>query len=203
MDIYYAAEKSGQNEIVIERSRFITSCAYVESEEDARAFVSSVKKKYGDATHNCYAYVAEFGNVTKSSDDGEPSGTAGVPILEVIKNKKLVNTCVVVTRYFGGIKLGAGGLVRAYSKSAQEALDFCGIRKFVLCDLYKISISYDKINVFNRDVTPKCQGVLSIDYGESVTFSVAVTKSGYKPFIDSLKASFYDLEPLKYGEEYF
>ena len=123
MDSYFAVAFNTENEIVIERSRFITHVFYVETEKDAKDALSAIKKKYQDATHNCYAFVTDFGLTSRSSDDGEPSGTAGAPIMEVLKNQKLINTLVVVTRYFGGIKLGAGGLVRAYGKSASEALD--------------------------------------------------------------------------------
>ena len=121
---YISVSGEHVTEKVIERSRFITTSAHAEGEEEARAFVARVSAKYKDATHNCYAYIADsVGNFPRFSDDGEPSGTAGMPMLEVIKNKKLFCTAVVVTRYFGGIKLGAGGLVRAYSGSVAQNLD--------------------------------------------------------------------------------
>ena len=111
-------------EKVIERSRFVTTSFHAEGEEQARAFIARMCEKYGDATHNCYAYIADqTGSAPRFSDDGEPGGTAGMPILEVIKNKKLFCTAVVVTRWFGGIKLGAGGLVRAYSGCTAENLE--------------------------------------------------------------------------------
>ena len=105
----------------IEKSEFITTSRHVWGEDQAREFVSEVKANYPDATHNCYAFVADnLGNFLRFSDDGEPQGTAGMPILEVLKTNCLYETAIVVTRYFGGIKLGAGGLVRAYSGSAAE-----------------------------------------------------------------------------------
>ncbi len=107
---------------MIQKSRFIGYVKRVETEEDAQAFVQEIKKKHHDATHNCSAYmVGEHNQVQKANDDGEPSGTAGVPILEVLKKKDLKDTAVVVTRYFGGIKLGAGGLIRAYSSTTSQA----------------------------------------------------------------------------------
>ncbi|MDE7300610.1 MAG: YigZ family protein, partial [Clostridia bacterium] len=110
-------------EKVIEKSRFIATSRHVDGEEEAKAFIDEVRARYKDATHNCYAYVADDkGNFLRFSDDGEPQGTAGMPILEVIKNCNLKQTAVVVTRYFGGIKLGAGGLVRAYAGAAAENL---------------------------------------------------------------------------------
>lgn len=114
----------GSQEIVIKKSRFIGHARPVESEEEAIAFIEELKKKYWDATHNCSAYmIGERDEYQKASDDGEPSGTAGKPILEVIKHRALKNVAVVVTRYFGGIMLGAGGLVRAYNDGAVAGID--------------------------------------------------------------------------------
>ena len=111
-------------EKIIEKSRFITTSRRVESEAAAKEFIAEISKKYSDATHNCYAYICDrLGNFLRFSDDGEPQGTAGMPILEVIKSKRLSEVAVVVARYFGGIKLGAGGLLRAYSGCAAENLD--------------------------------------------------------------------------------
>lgn len=120
---FLCLRKEGRAEFEIERSRFIGRAVRVRNEDEAKAFLLDLKKKESGATHNCYAYVADrAGNLLRFSDDGEPSGTAGMPILEVIRARKLVETLVTVTRYFGGIKLGAGGLVRAYSRAASEAL---------------------------------------------------------------------------------
>lgn len=117
----------GSREIVIRKSRFIGHARPVESEEEAVAFIEEIKKKHWDATHNCSAYVVgERDEWQKASDDGEPSGTAGKPILEVIKHRGLKNVAVVVTRYFGGILLGAGGLVRAYTEGAAAAIEAAG-----------------------------------------------------------------------------
>lgn len=117
----------GSREIVIRKSRFIGHARPVESEEEAVAFIEEIKKKHWDATHNCSAYVVgERDEWQKASDDGEPSGTAGKPILEVIKHRGLKNVAVVVTRYFGGILLGAGGLVRAYTEGAVAGIEAAG-----------------------------------------------------------------------------
>ncbi|WP_256760722.1 YigZ family protein [Cohnella sp. WQ 127256] len=121
---YATVRQYGSQEIVIKKSRFIGHAKPVESDEEAVAFIEELKKKYWDATHNCSAYmVGERDQFQKALDDGEPSGTAGKPILEVIKNRGLKNVVVVVTRYFGGIMLGAGGLVRAYTDGAVAGLD--------------------------------------------------------------------------------
>jgi uncharacterized YigZ family protein len=123
VDEYKTLLKAGNDEIIIERSRFIGYAAPVSSEEEAMEFIDKIKNQHKDATHNVTAYVVGLHNeVQRYNDDGEPAGTAGVPILEVLKKEDLRNTVVVVTRYFGGIKLGAGGLIRAYTRGAKIAV---------------------------------------------------------------------------------
>ena len=118
---YFTVKGYGEHEIIIEKSRFICYVSRATTEEEAQSFIQNIKKKHWDATHNCSAYlIGAHDQIQKANDDGEPSGTAGVPMLEVLKKRKLKDTVVVVTRYFGGIKLGAGGLIRAYSKSTSE-----------------------------------------------------------------------------------
>lgn len=124
MSNYKSIHKYGRDEIIINKSRFIGTAMPVDSEEQAIEFIESIRKEYKDATHNCYAYViGENKNIQRYADAGEPSGTAGMPILNVINQESLVNVAVVVTRYFGGIMLGAGGLVRAYTKGCKIALE--------------------------------------------------------------------------------
>lgn len=121
---YKSIHKYGRDEIIINKSRFIGTAAPVESEEQAVEFIEKIKKEFKDASHNCYAYViGENKGIQRYSDDGEPSGTAGMPILNVINQENIVNAAVVVTRYFGGVLLGAGGLVRAYTKSCKIGLE--------------------------------------------------------------------------------
>lgn len=129
-----------RNEIVIEKSRFICSLKKVKSEEEAQEFIKAVKKEFWDATHNCSAYLVDD-LAQRSSDDGEPSGTAGIPMLEVLRKNNLTGTAAVVTRYFGGIKLGAGGLVRAYSGSVTGAVKECGLAEKIL--MSRFSFIYD------------------------------------------------------------
>lgn len=132
--------KDFRQEIVIEKSRFICTLKKVHSEVEAQEFIKNIKKEFWDATHNCSAYVIDD-MAQRSSDDGEPSGTAGLPMLEVLRKNKLTNTAAVVTRYFGGIKLGAGGLVRAYTNSVAEAVKGSGIAEKVLVS--RFSFMYD------------------------------------------------------------
>lgn len=136
----YTISRDYRKEIVIEKSRFICSLKKVHSEAEAQEFIKAVKKEFWDATHNCSAYIVDD-LAQRSSDDGEPSGTAGIPMLEVLRKNGLTETAVVVTRYFGGIKLGAGGLVRAYSGSVAGAVKEAGLAQKILLGYY--SFLYD------------------------------------------------------------
>jgi uncharacterized YigZ family protein len=138
--ILFTIVKDFRHEIVIEKSRFICTLKKVQDEAEAQEFIKAIKKEFWDATHNCSAYIVDE-MAQRSSDDGEPSGTAGLPMLEVLRKNKLTNTAAVVTRYFGGIKLGAGGLVRAYTNSVAEAVKATGIAEKVLVS--KFSFMYD------------------------------------------------------------
>ena len=174
-------------EKVIERSRFITTSFHAEGEEQARAFIARMCEKYGDATHNCYAYIADqTGSAPRFSDDGEPGGTAGMPILEVIKNKKLFCTAVVVTRWFGGIKLGAGGLVRAYSGCAAENLESAPKLMYVPCEEYAVTVGYECADACNRYFSQCDCKVSDVSYLSDVTFTVAVKQEGARQFAEGL-----------------
>ena len=172
---------------VIEKSRFITTSAHVEGEEQAKAFVASVAKRYADATHNCYAYICDAaGNFLRFSDDGEPQGTAGMPMLEVLKAKKLVQTAVVVTRYFGGIKLGAGGLVRAYSGSVAENLAGAVRVSYQPCAESQYIVDYPYIDAVNRFFGENDCMIIGVSYADRVIFSVAVKKEAEQAFDSAL-----------------
>lgn len=156
-----------RQETVIEKSRFICSLKKVATEEEAQAFIRAVKKEFWDATHNCSAYIVD-GLAQRSSDDGEPAGTAGVPMLEVLRKNSLVGTAAVVTRYFGGVKLGAGGLVRAYSGSVANALKACGLAERVLLADYSLTGELQSagrlLNILYRQQLFEVAGV---EYGSS------------------------------------
>lgn len=185
MDEYLTLKKDGSREVVIERSRFITTAKRVESEEEAKSFVAEMKKKYGDATHNCYAYVTELGGYSRYSDDGEPSGTAGAPILSAINALALYNVAVVVTRYFGGIKLGTGGLSRAYGGCASSCLGELGVEKKVLAVLCEATLGYEEYKGFPRFALSNGLIDVGSEFSENVKVSFAIKKSAYKAFIDS------------------
>ncbi len=180
-DSYLSVKKPATAEIVIQKSRFICSVAPVNGEDEAKSFVSSVKSKYSDATHNCYAYIADEGGFyIKFSDDGEPQGTAGMPMLEVLKNRKLYKVAVVVTRYFGGVKLGAGGLVRAYSESVCEGLNNAGIVEYVNSQIIRLGVSfslYPKILKYFNAITNNLLETEFLGDGVSITFAVPIEET--------------------------
>ena len=162
-------------EKVIERSRFIADCAHAESEEEARAFLAQVRARHPLATHVCYAFVADkAGNLLRFSDDGEPQGTAGMPILEVLRSKKLRETVLSVTRYFGGIKLGAGGLVRAYAGTAAEALAQADVREYRLCRTLYASVGYELFDALKKFLALHGAAVQGTEYAGDVTVALSV-----------------------------
>ena len=134
-DMNIIIAKNIRTEKTIRKSRFICSLQRAESEEEAKSFIKDIKKEYWDATHNCSAYIIDE-QQQRSNDDGEPSGTAGIPMLEVLRKQQVVQVAAVVTRYFGGVKLGAGGLIRAYSGAVAQALAEAGLAKKVKSGLY-------------------------------------------------------------------
>lgn len=143
IDHYLTIQKDGVAEIEIKKSRFICSLKRVETEDEAKLFIQRVKKEHWKATHNCSAFVVgDKSEIKRSSDDGEPSGTAGIPMLEVLVKKDLINVAAVVTRYFGGTKLGAGGLIRAYSHAVSHGIDEIGIVEGKLQQEVSLTIAY-------------------------------------------------------------
>lgn len=189
---------------IIEKSRFITTSRHVEGEEQARAFIAEVSDKYSDATHNCYAFVCDaLGNFLRFSDDGEPQGTAGMPILDVLKSKRLMQTAVVVTRYFGGIKLGAGGLVRAYSGSAAENLEAAVKVCYELCSESVYTVDYPSAEAASRFFSERRTDILSTDYTEEVSFTVAVKRGEEQELISSLNNRLNGKLRVKKLREYY
>ncbi len=146
---YKTVKKNAADEFVEKRSRFIGYCKPVTTEEQAIEFISTIKKDHWDAKHNVYAYNIREGQIKRYSDDGEPQGTAGMPVLDVILKNQVVDVVVVVTRYFGGILLGTGGLVRAYSNGAKLALNAADIITMELCSKCKIKCSYNQYGKVN------------------------------------------------------
>ena len=180
---YRTVEQLGQDEVVIEKSTFIGYAKPVENEEAALAFIQEIKKKHRDATHNVPAYVlGEHNEVQRCNDDGEPSGTAGVPVLEVLKKENVRNVAIVVTRYFGGIKLGTGGLVRASTKGAKIALESAKIITRVLYQTVIVSVDYTLLGSLQNQLKLKQYGIQDIVYEDVVHLHVWVEEEDVPNF---------------------
>ena len=181
--------------LIIERSRFLTYMKRVKSEEEYRNYISEIRRKHHDATHVCSAMIC--GNIRRSSDDGEPSGTAGAPILNVLDKNGLDETCALVVRYFGGIKLGAGGLIRAYSSAVSECLKDARLIEEAVLPKYELSVSYETAN--RIDYYLRNNAVLSDTvYDTSVTYRFALDD---EKKIEKIKEFTKGISPVKIGEE--
>lgn len=173
----------GEHEISIQKSRFIAYISRATTVEEAESFIQDIKKKHWNATHNCSAYlIGENDQFQKANDDGEPSGTAGVPMLEVLKKKGLKDTVVVVTRYFGGIKLGAGGLVRAYGKAVSEGLTSIGIVERKLMRIMHTTIDYTLLGKVENELRNSHYSLKEIHYLENITIDTYVLESETNQF---------------------
>lgn len=159
------------SKIIIEKSKFICYVRYCENEEDYKSYINQIRKKHYDATHVCSALITD--KIKRSSDDGEPAGTAGVPILNVLEKNNLTNTCALVVRYFGGIKLGAGGLIRAYSQAVSNTLKEATIAEEIACPKYLLTVSYEIANKLNYYIVSNTY-LLDTKYDEDVTFTFCV-----------------------------
>lgn len=188
--LYTTLEKEASAEFTEKKSVFIGYACPVKTEEEAVEFIKKIRHKHGDATHNCYAYQLNGGGIARYSDDGEPQGTAGVPILDVIKKSGVDDCCVVVTRYFGGILLGAGGLVRAYAAGAKVALDAAHIVTYESYTEFRVVCDYSAYQKLANEL-PK-YGVITdaSDFGGSVTLRLACKKTVFADFSDKLAEMF-------------
>ena len=173
----------GEHEVEIKKSRFICALARVDSEDAARGFIAERRKEHWSASHNCTAYVlGEDGGVQRSSDDGEPGGTAGVPMLEVLRHRRITDTVAVVTRYFGGTKLGAGGLIRAYGNSVSAAVEEFGLlerRRLLVADVFADYVLGGRLESDLRDSPITVRGVA---YEERVRIEVALPEDALADF---------------------
>ena len=201
MTEYYIPTASSQTEFVEKRSRFIGHVWRVESEEEARSRIEETRKKHYDARHNCWCYVIKDGPV-RYSDDGEPQGTAGQPMLNVFQREGVVNVCCVVTRYFGGILLGAGGLVRAYTQSAKDALDAAGISVVRRWVAMEVPCTYAQFEGMRREVAAFGGVVEGVDYGSDVVLSALLPEERAEEFAAHvLDATAGTVEVLEAGEQ--
>ena len=186
-EIYTTVKSQAEAEIVEKRSRFIATVKPVQTEEEALEFLNMLKQKYWNATHNVYAYIIEENSIMRYSDDGEPGGTAGLPVLDMLKKSGLTNLIVVVTRYFGGVLLGTGGLVHAYSKSAKAGVDAAGILDMVLCREIKIECEYTNLGKLQNELS-KWENVIKEEpeYSDKVIMPVYVPVSKAENFSSAI-----------------
>ncbi len=184
--LYKTVKKISESLIVEKKSKFIASVFPVDNEPDALKFLSAVKSKYPDATHHVYAYIIDENNIFRYTDDGEPSGTAGMPVLDTIRKEGLVDVLVVVTRYFGGTLLGTGGLVHAYGTSAKEGLQKSEIITRCLCNIVSVTVDYSLSGKIQYKVASDNLILEDTVYDENVTFLVCCTPETTEKFIKDI-----------------
>ena len=172
--VYITVKGYGEARFEEKKSVFIGYCEHVTSEEEANAFVKKIKEKHKDATHNCYGYVMKGGILCRYSDDGEPQGTAGKPILDMLKKSGVDDVCVVVTRYFGGTLLGTGGLVHAYSQGAKMAVEAAGVAQFENYAVLKVACSYSDYQKIGLELERYDAIIDNTDYSDNVAVQFAV-----------------------------
>ena len=188
MNEYLIPTSSGEAEFTEKRSRFLGHIRPCETEDEAREFIAEMKKKYYDARHNSWCYIIKDG-AERYSDDGEPQGTAGIPMLEVFRREGINNFCCVVTRYFGGVLLGAGGLLRAYTKSAKDALDAAGISLVRTWAESELPCSYGALERFKLEIS-SFEGIVSdMEYGADVLIKFLIADEKFEDF----KAHIFDI----------
>ena len=168
----FSISKNVSNEIIIKNSKFIGYLQKVSSIEDINNTLESIRKMHKDATHICYAYRIE--NREKYTDDGEPTGTAGAPIMDVLEKNNITNVLAIVVRYFGGIKLGAGGLIRAYSKAIRESLKLTALEEIVFYNYYELKTDYDNLKLLNN--LTKNLIVITKDFKDDITYQIKIER---------------------------
>ena len=202
---YKTLKQSAHDEFIVNKSRFIGYASPCQSEEEALAILKTIREKHRDATHNCYAYViGENAGVMRYSDDGEPGGTAGLPMMEVLKSRGVVNCCVVVTRYFGGVLLGAGGLVRAYTKGCVIALDAAQVVAMQLSQKLLLAVPYPLWDRVSHAMKSLPVLIEDTQFGASVEATVLVRVKDLEDVTQKLtaltdaKAEWLELEQTHY-----
>ena len=200
--MFKSIKKNASAEVVEKKSKFIANVFYVESREEAEEIIKKVNKQYHDARHNCYAYrvITSDGMIEKSSDDGEPSGTAGAPILTILSKKNIANVLVIITRYFGGILLGTGGLVKAYSESCSLGIEKAGIVEKYIVQVYKIELGYSDVDKFkyfakNNDIL-----ILNEEYLENVILEIGLKD---KKLIDKVFENKENVKNIQFLKEMY
>ncbi|GAA3631588.1 YigZ family protein [Lactobacillus hamsteri] len=184
---FLTIKENGSHEIIIKKSKFIASLARTRTVDEANEFIQKISKQHHDATHNTYAYTIGLNDdQVKASDNGEPSGTAGIPELKALQLMNLKNVTVVVTRYFGGIKLGAGGLIRAYSNSVTQGVEHIGVVKRVLQQELIFSVPYNRFDEIDHFIKQNKVFVSDTQYGVNVTIKVFLDEDDLNDFKDKI-----------------
>ena len=200
---YTTVSVEGHAEFEEKRSLFIGHAIHIDSEEEAQSFIKEMKKKYSDATHNCWAYILKGGIIARYSDDGEPQGTAGVPMLEAIRKSGVEDVCVVVTRYFGGILLGAGGLVRAYSHGVTIALDAAQVVTYEPYSEYELRCGYSEYQKYSNVLMTHKAVIDSTDFEADVYIKFAIKRRCADDLILKITEIGYGKDiPQKTGERF-
>ena len=203
--MFKTIEKEAEGIIVEKKSKFIANIYYVESEEEAEEILNSIRKKYHDARHHCFAYrIYEDGQIiSRQSDDGEPSGTAGAPILNILEKNEFTNALLVVTRYFGGILLGTGGLVKAYSDASKEAINNSKI-------IYKeegyeleVVLGYEYISDFEHFCLQNDMRVINKEFTDKIKLLVEISKESYNKTVEKNLKDYYQNLPTRIFKEKF
>lgn len=180
---YRTVARAGVHEAEINRSRFLCALAPAATEREAQDFIARIRKEHPTATHNCFAYViGADASVQKASDDGEPGGTAGVPMLQMLMRREVRYTVAVVTRYYGGVKLGAGGLIRAYGGVVGEALDAVGTITRQRFRLATVTVDHQRAGKLENDLRATGRAVRDVRYAEAVTIEVGLPEADVEPF---------------------
>jgi len=197
--MFKSIKENSSAEVVEKKSKFIANVFYIESKEGAEEIIKAVNKKYHDARHNCYAYrvITSDRIVEKASDDGEPSGTAGAPMLTILSKNELANVLVIVTRYFGGILLGTGGLVKAYSEACSLGLEKAGIIEKHIAKVYKIEINYPDIDKFKYFAKNNNIIILNEEYLENVILEVGIKEKDLLENISQKEINIRNIEFIK------
>lgn len=186
---YNTVIKNSKSQLVEKKSKFICNLIHVESEEEAKVQINKIRKQYYDAKHTVFAYIVLEDNnkIERFSDDGEPSGTAGKPLLEILKQKNIINVLVTVTRYFGGILLGTGGLIRAYSNTALLCLQQSEICSMINSDIINIKLNYDEIDKIKYYCEKNLYKIEKIQYEKNIILDVVVNNTKTEDFTENIK----------------
>ncbi len=202
-DRYTTVRREAHVEFEEKRSLFIGHAIHVDNEDEALDFIKQIKKEYSDATHNCFAYLLNGGITARYSDDGEPQGTAGVPMLETIRKSGVSDVCIVVTRYFGGILLGAGGLVRAYSHSAAIAIEGAEVVNYEPYSIYELRCGYSEYQKYSNVLSSASAVIDDTEFAADVRVRFAIKRADEEPLLKRISETGFGRDvPVYVGERF-